>query len=1799
MFYMKDRLNRQKKYSIVKLTIGTFSVAVGSVILGLNPVQATEVSNENPSSEGVESSQEDPVSQPVESASAVAPSGQPGASSTEEANTDRAQPNSDEQPDADSQPVLAKPSLESPSEETAGATQAGELAGTGAEPASPEANPGSGGGMAAAGAIPESGQPALGESPTSPAESQPRPEAGELAGTEGLAENQPSEENGETVSSSSDSAEMPERDQPMANPRTDGEMSEVVASPGTDGMGGTGMNPESATMGNSQPGEADSGNNGGMAEAEAGRSEMNSPSVGGEVVEPKAGDAARPESQPMAESNGAMGEAGETVPAESPGQPAARPEAGASSTAPAAPEARSEDGAGASQGEPVTRSEDGAKPNPEVGDTEEESPRQPAEGDLVRTQPSLENSVDRPGAVASPENNGGMSGQPAENTENEERPAVPDAMPDANPGNSEAMPETETEPEVGKLVGTQPMAENTGTGANPAESGGPGGASSAGAMANSEADGEVVQPKAGTGTEARPENQPMRENTGEAETGARPESGETAPDGSGEPAARPEAPAEKPGARPESGGPMAGVASPPAPEARSENEEMVNLGNSEDTEETEENLGEDTETETIVITDKDEVARPEVAGNSQPTGEEQPSETPNAQPGLVQPRVETPGGQPADSVQPDAEAQPSETTEESNTEQPAIIEEARPKDMIAEKFKDSAVVSREGLVLSDTNGKRVDLTSELEKFKNLSNATYHLEFKPAKNSPSFYNLFSASSTKVENEYFAIFVKDGKPNHESRGNTGDQFYNSFEDATGRIKPGEWNSVTLTLSQPEGADKPGKVSLYVNGVLSKEITSTDPIKLIKDMPDVDTAQIGKTKRKAREVWESNTDVDRLTIYNRALTPEEVAVRSSLYHREDRTPTLYEGSVLTDKTNIYKSGLAGRKNAAGKFGYRIPALLVTDKGTLIAGIDERRLHKLDYGDIAMVVRRSEDKGKTWSKPIIISDLRNNENAYDRNQGAPLNIDMSLVQDPKTKRIYSLFDMYPEGRAVFGLPNIEEKAYTEIEGKTYLNLYKTGETKPYTIRENGLVYTPEGTATDYHVVVKGEEAAFSDLGDIYLGDELQGNIYFQTNKTSDFRVAKNSYIWESHSDDDGKTWSSPRDLTPQIKESWMKFYGIAPGAGIALRTGDHKGRLVVPTYSTNFTSHLTGSQSSRVIYSDDHGMTWHSGKAVNDGRNYNGTKLDSKTMNVANAQNTESAVVQLNNGDLKLFMRNLNRKVQVATSHDGGQTWDPDVVSMEDVHDSYVQLAAIHTMHEGKEYVVLTNANGSDSSRTQGTARLARVEKDGSLTWLKHQLIQEGKFAYNSLQEISPNEYAILYEHAEGNQNEYTINFKKFNWNFLAEGWNYHNKIVRVENIQKDPDKTNTFTLTFSQPVLARKSPNLSLKNGHQAQFVTQLDPKNLVYSLSNDEDWNSEITGTASGELVNVNNDPIILNTPLIRHHSVGDEAAPYAEKPKLSISELTAAASETEVANEPAVPSSTNEAGDTTESSITVVPNQPMAASLAETTNEPAVPSSTNEAGDTAEVSRTDVSNEPTATSVAETTSNNSEASSEPVSNLEDKMVGLAHEGTKLKIIGSSLALNGATQVQVRPMTSTAPALEDQNYDLYDVTLYNEKGEPVQIKGEVTVVLPSKRKIDKVYYVLNNMTESLPFVQNENQTEVMFKVSHFSQYALVYAKNISIPSPIIPVEVKPTLLSSTVKPGTLLPANNKKEDKMEVQTIPADQMIAEQMPADQMIADKKNKSKKSLPNTGVTNSNLGLTALIMATLGLAIAIRKKVK
>ena len=808
----------------------------------------------------------------------------------------------------------------------------------------------------------------------------------------------------------------------------------------------------------------------------------------------------------------------------------------------------------------------------------------------------------------------------------------------------------------------------------------------------------------------------------------------------------------------------------------------------------------------------------------------------------------------------------SATTEASNKDQDKEEEGVIPRDYYARDIANATpVVEKEDVETNSKNGQRVDLASELNALKKLQNATIHMEFKPDAKAPDFYNLFSVSSDKKKDEYFTMAVLNNTALIEGRDANGTQFYDKYTDAPLKIKPGQWNSVTFTVERPNAENPGGKVRLYVNGVLSR--TSLKSGKFIKDMPDITHAQLGATNRAGKSVWGANLQVRNLSIYDRVLTPEEVQKRSQLFERSDLEQKLPEGAKVTEKQDVFEGGMHNQPNKDGIKSYRIPALLKTDKGTLIAGADERRLHSSDWGDIGMVVRRSEDKGKTWSDRVTITNLRDNPKASNPSIGSPVNIDMVLVQDPATKRIFSIYDMFPEGQGIFGMAAQREEAYKQIDGKTYQILYKEGEEGSYTIRENGTVYTPDGKPTDYRVVVKPVKPAYSDKGDLYQGNQLLGNIYFTSNKTSPFRVAKDSYLWMSYSDDDGKTWSAPQDITPMVKADWMKFLGVGPGVGITLQNGPHKGRIVVPVYTTNRTNHLNGSQSSRIIYSDDHGKTWHMGGGVNDNRTlYDGTVVDSSNMNNYYAQNTESSVVQLNNGQLKLFMRGLTGDLQVATSNDGGITWD-NYVARYDVPDVYVQMAATHTVQDGKEYILLANANGP--GRKNGYIRVARVEEDGELTWLHHHLIQEGEYAYNSLQQIGPKEFGLLYEHHEAGGNPYTLSYKKFNWDYLTKERLAPKEVTVTQALEKWP---GIIAMEFDSEVLVNQAPTLQLANGKTATFMTQYDTKTLLFSIA-PENLGQKVTGLAAGAIESMHNLPVSVVGAKLTNGVNGDEAAIY--------------------------------------------------------------------------------------------------------------------------------------------------------------------------------------------------------------------------------------------------------------------------------------------------------------------------------------
>ena len=795
------------------------------------------------------------------------------------------------------------------------------------------------------------------------------------------------------------------------------------------------------------------------------------------------------------------------------------------------------------------------------------------------------------------------------------------------------------------------------------------------------------------------------------------------------------------------------------------------------------------------------------------------------------------------------------TEAEASNETPATESEDEeevgniPRDFYARELENAnTVIEKEDVETNPSNGQRIDMKEELDKLKKLQNATIHMEFKPDASAPRFYNLFSVSSDTKVNEYFTMAILDNTAIVEGRDANGNQFYGDYKTAPLKIKPGEWNSVTFTVERPNADQPKGQVRVYVNGVLSR--TSPQSGRFIQDMPDVNHVQIGTTKRTGKNFWGANLKVRNLTVYDRALSQEEVKKRSQLFERGELEKKLPEGAEATDKLNVFEGGENRKPNKDGIASYRIPALLKTDKGTLIAGTDERRLHHSDWGDIGMVIRRSDDKGKTWGDRIVISNPRDNEKAKRGHAGSPVNIDMALVQDPKTKRIFAIYDMFVEGEAVRDLPGKAPQAYEKIGDKVYQVLYKQGDAGRYTIRENGEVFDPENRKTEYRVVVDPKQPAYSDKGDLYKGEELIGNVYFDYSDKNIFRVSNTNYLWMSYSDDDGKNWSAPKDITYGIRKDWMHFLGTGPGTGIALHSGPHKGRLVIPVYTTNNVSYLSGSQSSRVIYSDDNGETWQAGEAVNDNRPVGNQTIHSSTMNNPGAQNTESTVVQLNNGDLKLFMRGLTGDLQVATSKDGGATWEKDVKRYSEIKDVYVQMSAIHTVQNGKEYIVLSNAGGP--GRYNGLVHLAQVEANGDLTWLKHNPIQSGKFAYNSLQDLGNGEFGLLYEHATATQNEYTLSYKKFNWDFLSKDRIAPTKATVKNAVEMSK---NVIALEFDSEVLVNQPPVLKLANGNFAAFLTQYDTKTLLFAV-NKEDIGHEITEIIDGAIESMHNLPVSL-------------------------------------------------------------------------------------------------------------------------------------------------------------------------------------------------------------------------------------------------------------------------------------------------------------------------------------------------------
>lgn len=238
---------------------------------------------------------------------------------------------------------------------------------------------------------------------------------------------------------------------------------------------------------------------------------------------------------------------------------------------------------------------------------------------------------------------------------------------------------------------------------------------------------------------------------------------------------------------------------------------------------------------------------------------------------------------------------------------------------------------------------------------------------------------------------------------------------------------------------------------------------------------------------------------------------------------------------------------KGEADYNSYRIPGLTITHKGTILAFAEGRKDTHKDHGDINLVLKRSEDGGRTWGDMIVVRD-----------DG------LNCCSSPTSVVLDS-------GRILL------------------LSTWKT-------------------SAEPFH--------------------------YFDI------------HWFIQYSDDDGLTWSEPRQIQDGIVEPEWIMACVGPGHAIQLQNGPHKGRVIASCYHKwEREGDKLWQGRSFFIYSDDRGETWQRGAFVQDGGN-------------------ECMSVELSNGDIMLNMRefkrwlddsNINYHRYVAVSADGGETVGP----------------------------------------------------------------------------------------------------------------------------------------------------------------------------------------------------------------------------------------------------------------------------------------------------------------------------------------------------------------------------------------------------------------------------------------------------------------------------------------------------------------------------------------------------------------
>jgi Neuraminidase (sialidase) len=332
---------------------------------------------------------------------------------------------------------------------------------------------------------------------------------------------------------------------------------------------------------------------------------------------------------------------------------------------------------------------------------------------------------------------------------------------------------------------------------------------------------------------------------------------------------------------------------------------------------------------------------------------------------------------------------------------------------------------------------------------------------------------------------------------------------------------------------------------------------------------------------------------------------------------------GETSLEKLDLFEA------NAGGYAHYRIPGLVVTRAGTLLAYCEARKSTRGDWGTIDILMRRSTDGGLTWG---------------------------------------------PARKVV---------------------------TPPRDATKNPVALA-QGLARPGEVTLNNPVA---------IADQKTGAVHF-------LYCVEYARCFYQRSDDGGATFTGPVEITPAFEafrpEYPWKVLATGPGHGIQLSNG----RLLVPVWlSTGTGGHAHRPSAVSVVYSDDHGKTWHRGDVV--------------AAHPDPINPSETAAVELADGRVMLNVRHESEPHLrgVTVSRDGATGWGKlryDPALPEPVcFGSLVRLSK--RLGGDKDRILFVNPhNPAGRERRNLTVKLS---EDEGQTWPLSRVIEPGPSGYADL--------------------------------------------------------------------------------------------------------------------------------------------------------------------------------------------------------------------------------------------------------------------------------------------------------------------------------------------------------------------------------------------------------------------------------------------------------------------------------------